>query len=402
MGEVLRGWPSPASSPLSMAFLPAWAPGRFIEASGGDAMGALRASTDRTRAEDVVFARGPGSAGRDGYEAHCPGDLLLHVADTLRSQGRAAEAVTPADHAWCAAAEEAAGRPHGLALCVVQLGGPLPETRILAAESGTPVALRRLPSDTKASGLASVLRTLAAHVGGDAAEVTLIALGDATFRERVHAAGSEAGLRVATSGGLLADLHFDPGFVAAAHAGVGPRLVPPQVVAAASARRRWWSVGMAAAGVVLLFLAGFLNTLDMSRELAAVRAARARVQDQVDAALGRTNAADELRAALADLYDLREASPRWSGVLGDLSERLPAGTYVTAVRTVGDSIFMEMEGEDAARAFEGIRGMRGLAAFRAAAPVRREVGEGSQVIERFTAAATVTWPRPREAPGGTR
>ena len=396
LGEALDGLASPTPTHLSVALLPSWAPGRFIEAGGLAAGVAVRTSTRQTQPGDVVTAHDPGSGPRDGYAAHCPSDHLREIADALHRNGCAADAVTPADHAWCAAAAEAAGRANGRTLCVVELGGPLPETRILAAESGAPVALRRFPPEMNASGLQSVLRTLAAPGAERGERVTLLALGDAAFREIVRAAASDAGLAVAAPQGLLTDLGFDPGFVAAAYAGAGPRFVPPEVIAAARARRRRWSAGMAAAAVLLLGGAGVLHTLDVSRELDAVRAARAGIRDEVETALAQANDADETRDALVRLRDLRAAGPRWSGVLGDLSERLPAGTYATAVRTVGDSIFMEMAGEDAARAFEGIRGLRGFTGFRAAAPVRREVGEGSQVIERFTAAATVTWPRPPE------
>jgi hypothetical protein len=64
---------------------------------------------------------------------------------------------------------------------------------------------------------------------------------------------------------------------------------------------------------------------------------------------------------------------------------------VTALRAVGDSLYLELEGGDAAAAFEGLRGISWLSGFRAVAPIQREMGGDSQITERFSAVALVSW-----------
>lgn len=399
LGDLLEGLGPPSVSRLHISLAPSLAPGRMAASGDARAGAAVRGLGPPSSAGDSVTASGPPSSEGDRYVAHCPAVVLDRLVRALGERGASAEAVTTSDHAWAeATAREAAGaRP---SLCVVQLEGPQPEIRVIGVSGGRPAALRRLPPGGGATLVGPVLRDLADRLGGRGLEVPFVVLGDASFREAVHAVAAAVSLPVCGPGGLLAELDYHPGFVAAAFAGAGPGFVPPEVVAAAALRRRRWTAGAVAASAALLAASGMLRTADLARELAAVRAARSGIQAEVAAALHASNEAEALSDALAALRTAMGESPRWSSLIGDLSEGLPPGTYTTALRTAADTLFVDMEGDDAARAFEGLRGMPGLAGFRAAAPVRRDVDEGSRVVERFTAAATVSWPRAAHARGG--
>jgi hypothetical protein len=178
--------------------------------------------------------------------------------------------------------------------------------------------------------------------------------------------------------------------------------VPPGVVTAAKRRNRRRGLSAAVAATVLLAVTGVLDAVDLRREIFAVRAERTAIAAAVADAMTARGDVDLLGMTVSQVEQFRRAAPRWTTLLTTLSERIPRSSRVTALRAVGDSLYLELEGGDAAAAFEGLRGIAWLSGFRAVAPIQREVGEDSQITERFSAVALVSWSELNGSGGGAQ
>ncbi|MEJ2218702.1 MAG: hypothetical protein P8099_19105 [Gemmatimonadota bacterium] len=96
-------------------------------------------------------------------------------------------------------------------------------------------------------------------------------------------------------------------------------------------------------------------------------------------------ALNERRAALTVIDTLEATAPRWSVLLAGIARGLPQDAYLAALRGGPDSVFVVGVAGDAAPVFAGLRGIPGVAAVRAQAPIRREARPDG-AVERFTLA----------------
>jgi hypothetical protein len=324
------------------------------------------------------------------YVAECALETLTRLTRLTADAGLRIESVTHADYGWAAAADDATG---GDAVCAVQVSDDDAHVRLLYVTGGEPLALRRLPIDAHATGISQAIRVFIERAATATAQqpMPLLALGDAAFRQRMKEAADIAGCGRLEPNGIIAEVRHDPVAVAAAFAGSGPRFVPPGVVAAAKGRNRRRGVCAAVAATVLLAVAGVLDAVDLRREISTVRAARTAIAADVGDAMTAREDVDLLGMTVSQLEQLRQGAPRWITLLTTLSDRLPESSRVTALGAVGDSLYLEMEGGDAAAAFEGLRGISWLIGFRAVAPIQREMRGDSQITEHFSAVALVLW-----------
>jgi hypothetical protein len=338
------------------------------------------APTSRTSSDLVV---------QDGaYVACCPQSAIMVIAAQSTARGRLIESISHADFAWAAALSAAAG-PTARGLCAVQCRRGQSHIRLIGVDGSEVVALRRLPLTVDDATLQAGVEDVADERG--AHEFACLPLGDEDFRKRIEAAASAVGLRVIASEGRLDQIGHQPEVVAAAFAGAGPRFVPPEVAAAAKSKNRRRATLSAVAASILVVLVGALDTVDARRELAAVQRARtAHLADVASLMDARVRTAD-LEVAATALAAARAEHPRWTLVLSSLADGVPAGTRLTSLISRDDSLFIELEGSDAAAAFEAVRAIPWLGEFRSIAPVQREIGAASKLTERLTASAVVSW-----------
>jgi len=378
---------------VRVALLPSVSELRFV--SSPALVSAALAMSSRPVTRTVIRAR---MAGRRMFRdrdrarciAECDATALDHLIRLAAGAGLRIESVTHSDFSWASAATDAAGRD---AVCAIQVLDGEAHVRLLYVKSGEPAALRRLPIHADAKTISDAIRALNERFATDTGQqpIPLLPLGDASFRQRMNEAVEIAGCRCLGPNGIIADVGHDPAAVAAAFAGFGPRFVPPGVVAAATRRNRRRGLCAAMAAAVLLAIAGVLDAVDLRREISAVRAERAVIAADVADAMRAREDVDLLAITVSQVEGSRRAAPGWTALLTTLSERIPSTSRVTALRAVGDSLYLELEGGDAAAAFEGLRGISWLSGFRAVAPIQREMGGDSQITERFSAVALVSW-----------
>lgn len=183
----------------------------------------------------------------------------------------------------------------------------------------------------------------------------------------------------------------DPAELAATYAarGAGLELVPEHAWRIRRARLWRATAGVAAAAVLLLVLAGGLQAAALRRELAAVRAERARLRPQVASVL----ATQELLGATARRFGELAAAPRraarWSTVLETLSEYLPENAYLTSLTGHVDTLVVEGVTETSGDVFDALSEARTLANVRAVAPVRRDFRAADDAAEHFAIGARV-------------
>ena len=321
------------------------------------------------------------------------GELSERLKALSAACGCAIEAVGLADHAWAAAATSACPDEDEV-ICAVEIPDGTAHTRLLTTAQGRLVSLRRLPLEAAPIVVEEALRQLASSFEPrppGAARLPVLALGDGGFRAAVAESAVRADLQPVEPVGVVAKLECQPEAVAAAFAGAGPCWVPPGVVAIAKARNRRRAVMSAAVAALLLVVSAALDTLDLRRELETVRALRAEHAEPVAELMDAREAASEFEATVLDLEGLRRELPRWTLLFSSLGAGLPESAHVTSLRAAGDSLYLELEGPDVSAAFDAIRQIPWLEEFRSVAPVQREVGEGSDLTERLTARATVSW-----------
>lgn len=412
---IATGWPAEVLSfvktqgyrEIYVVLMPDAAEARTTAATPAEPIRVRREAggTDAIR-RVVVRYKETGQDGRDAapheYIASAPEQWLRRIVDLIERDGITVSAVCTADSAWLATAGP--GGPDGGCILAVQLDGQtVPQLRLVAGLNGLPMAIRRLRPDADIGTLRKTIRGLSACLKErTSTSPVCLALGDAQFRDRIRDAASQAAIELAQPAALVAELDYSPGLVAAAFAGHGPRFVPPNVIAAGKRRQRRGAWLVAAATAALLILSAVLETQALGREIAHVRDARSAIAHEVDRAVQARSGASDLSDALAGLSQLESATPRWTEILTGVSEQLPLGSHATSVRVVGDSIYLELQGDDAGATFEALRQIPGLRGFRAAAPIQRDVTDGDHIVEHFTAAATVSWPTPAQDGGKSR
>jgi Tfp pilus assembly protein PilN len=79
----------------------------------------------------------------------------------------------------------------------------------------------------------------------------------------------------------------------------------------------------------------------VQRELAAIRAEREAIRAEVAELLWVRRVLDDVGGRLSTIDGLRRSATRWSGVIGEIAERLPPDAYLTAFRAQADTVRLE-------------------------------------------------------------
>jgi hypothetical protein len=219
-------------------------------------------------------------------------------------------------------------------------------------------------------------------------------VGAATQRRELGAALSSLGLTPTLPSGELAPIAERADLLAAHFAGAvaGPELRGEDavVVEKAHARKTAWLAGGAAAA--LLVIAAAIELWGVHHQLDVVRAERAKIRPQIASTMVGRTTVDAAYRSLATLNSIERAAPHWSTVIATLTDAVPQGAFLTAIRTREDSVIVDGLAERASLVFNAIETADGLVGVRAAAPVRRELQDGGDPLEHFTIAARVANP----------
>lgn len=169
---------------------------------------------------------------------------------------------------------------------------------------------------------------------------------------------------------------------------VSPELSLPETRASRrSVGRRIGAFLLAAAAVALLVAAG-VSRWGVSRELEAVRTARASIRPEVESLLAERRQLATLEEGLGLLTSLERTAPDWPLLLEDLARRVPTDAHLVWMQASADSLRIEGTARDASAVLEALRGSDAISRVRAEAPFERvETERGER--ERFRLAADV-------------
>jgi Tfp pilus assembly protein PilN len=339
-----------------------------------------------------VGARGPQVVGASTTKRRRRGEMQAVVAaaasarlvDAIRSAAENAgftiEAIAPAETAWASAAFAlwpVFSRQSAFAVLCQQ-----DRTYVLELDSKRLVGVRRFRGGSADAPLNADTVTTHARVG---------IAGDARARHELAAALSVHGINASVASGEWSAAAERPDVLAAHFAGgnAGPvlRAENDVVTERADARRVAWS--MAGVAAALLVLSAGIELWGVKRQLAAVRAERARLRPEIASSLVGRSTVDATYRELSTLNAIERASPRWSSVIVTLSESVPEDAFLTTIRARDDSLIIDGMAPHAKKVFDAMQSTSGLLDVKANAPVRRETQDDGVSLEHFAIAARV-------------
>lgn len=171
-------------------------------------------------------------------------------------------------------------------------------------------------------------------------------------------------------------------------------LVPERVIAAERRRATRSAQRLAAVAATALIAAAGVEYWGLAREVRALQAQRAEIREVVQVVVETRDAIAEVESRLATLARLERSAPRWSAVIASVAEHLPVDAYLSAFRARADTLLLEGVAQEAAGVFEAMQQAPGVAAVRANAPIRQELRDGTEAVERFALAARLASPSP--------
>jgi hypothetical protein len=228
---------------------------------------------------------------------------------------------------------------------------------------------------------------------GPAARVGIV--GVSANRRDLAAALSGHGVSIAPLSGEWATVAESPELLAANFAGreKGPVLRGEEAVALerTRAQRAAWLV--VAAALVVLALSAGVELWGVHRQLAMVRAERARIRPQVASTMAGRTTVDAASRNLAMLNAVDRTAPHWSSIITTLSQAITEDAYLTAIRARNDSLVVDGLAEHASRVFDALQRSNVVVDVKSAAPVRRELQEDGTALDHFTISARVAPPK---------
>jgi hypothetical protein len=337
-----------------------------------------------------VGARGPQVVGASPATRRRRGEMLPVVAasasarlvDAIRAAAEGAgftiESIAPAESAWASAAfalwPAFARQSAFVIVCQDE------RTHVLELDGKRLVGVRRFRGGSADAQLIADTVTPGARVG---------IAGDARARHELAAALNLHAVNASSAGGDWGSAAAHPEVLAAHFAGgdAGPALRAEDDVAIerAGVRRLAWSLGAAAAG--LLLLSAGIELWGVKRQLADVRAERARLRPELASTLVGRSTLDATYRELSALNAMEGGTPHWSSVIVTLSQSVPEDAFLTAIRARADSLIIDGMAPHAKKVFDAMQGTSGLLDVKASAPVRRETQDDGVALEHFAIAA---------------
>ena len=342
----------------------------FVGARGPQVVGASP-TTRRRRGETLAVVA-----------AAAPARLIEAVRSAAESAGFTIESIAPAESAWASAAFAlwpAFARQSAFAILCQE-----DRTHVLELDGKRLVGVRRFRGGSADAQLVADTVTAGARTG---------IAGDARARHELAAALNVYGVNASVAGGNAewASASERPELLAAHFAGgdAGPTLRGENDVAIerAGARRLAWYLAGAAA--VLALLSAGIELWGVKRQLAEVRAERARLRPEIASSLVGRSTVDATYRELSALNAIERAAPHWSSVIVTLSGSVPEDAFLTTIRAREDSLIIDGMAPHAKKVFDAMERTSGLLDVKSSAPVRRETQDDGVSLEHFAIAARV-------------
>jgi hypothetical protein len=167
----------------------------------------------------------------------------------------------------------------------------------------------------------------------------------------------------------------------------GGELIPEPIRLERLRRAARLSLRLLAGAAAMLLLSAGLELWGVKRELAAVEDERRAVRGVVAQAIELRQTVEGIQGRLDGLAVAEATASRWSGVIADVADHLPADAHLISLRGAADTLVLEGVANRAAGAFEGLRGAPGVIGVRAEAPIRQESQDSGATVERFSLGA---------------
>ncbi len=178
-----------------------------------------------------------------------------------------------------------------------------------------------------------------------------------------------------------------------ASAAAGLELVPDRVWIERQRRTRRLSHRLLACSAALLLLSAGLELWGTQRELDAVRHQRSAIRGTVAQAMELRGTMEGIEARLTALAAAETGASRWSGIIAEVAEHLPADAHLIGMRGTGDSLLLDGVAARSAGVFESLQLAPGVAGVRAEAPIRQEGQDSGAPVERFSLGARLATTR---------
>ena len=303
--------------------------------------------------EHAVAVGRPAARGHNPMVAAAPDALVDAVQRATKYVGWPGVRIVPAHAAWAAAA--------GDADAIAVLDGP--SSTVLRLEQGAPAVVRRLRAAD--------------------AERIAAALGDDNGRSRslVVAGPEEASRALESRLAGLAGIGRVSRVVVPDAASLAARYAPQastlelQSLAAENEQvgtsRRITQILIATAAILAL-VAVALQLWGEGRELAALRAERARLRPRVESAMAARTAVQQREERARGVTALAGSGPEWSSVIARVALALPRHAHLIALRASADSVVIEGLAASGAEVVQALAAERRFIDVRPIAPFRQE------------------------------
>ena len=321
--------------------------------------------------------------------AAAPMRLVAAIRHAAQQSGWTIEIVAPAESAWADAA--LAMWPSFARQSAYVLVAHDDRADLMRLDEGRLMDVRRFRG-------AAVDAAMIADTIGPSARVGVF--GVPSRARQLSAALSAHGVSASPATGEWASIAERPEDVAAHFSGseVGPQLRSEDSVALERARLNTVTWRVFATAAALFVLAAGIELWGVHRQLRLVREERARIRPQIASTMVGRTTVDAAYRHLTALAGVERVAPRWSAVIGTLSDAIPEDAFLLSIRTRDDSVVVDGLAERARRVFDALEKADGLVGVKAAAPVRRELQEGgTEALEHFAIAARVNPPSAKPA-----
>ena len=163
----------------------------------------------------------------------------------------------------------------------------------------------------------------------------------------------------------------------------GIELLPERIYAGRTLERRRLSIWLGSAAAALLVLAAVAVLLHAQYVLHQVQAQREALAPQARRAAAAAGDLATVAGPLNALGRIETNAVRWSDVIADLTEVFPSDASLTSFRGHGDSLSLAGTAARGADVFEHLDGARLVDHVQSSGPIRREIKDGGQAVDRF-------------------
>jgi hypothetical protein len=299
------------------------------------------------------------------------------IRDAAEGAGWKVARIIPAQSAWIAAADHVWAKSdalvdHGRVIVLDQ-----DRTEVIFKSAGRAESFRHLRGGADSGKLLELVAVRSVSPPGGAARNGLrpvAIIGGDGYRRQLAPALRDRGLHPLEPEGVYTSV-MDSAPLAAAH--FAPLTHELELVtedarsSREQARKRLAAVLGGFAAVLVIGGLG-VQYWGMQRELASLQARRDSVRGAVGQVLDAQNRIGSLGAPIAGLDSLRAQSVKWSVVLSDVAQHLPAEAFVLGLRARDDSVNLQGKARDAGQAIEGLRLVPSLRDVRQAGQIRRD------------------------------